>query len=80
MGKSNEPKNFTTVNKLCCCLSLKTGMTIVGSIELIFAVAAVLIGIAQIIAYIFDPKLDYLNINVPELGTISKDEGWTLFK
>lgn len=74
MGKSNEPKNFTSVNKLCCCLSLKTGMTIVGWIEFALAVAAVLIGIAQIIAYAVDPELDYLNINVPDLGTISKDE------
>ncbi|KAL7037851.1 hypothetical protein ACKWTF_009379 [Chironomus riparius] len=71
MAKSNEPKNFTTVNKLCCCLSLKTGMTIVGWIKFVLSVLAVAVGFAQIIAYLIDESLDYLNINVPDLGIIT---------
>jgi hypothetical protein len=73
MAKTNEPKNFNTVNKLCCCMSMKTGMTILGWIELIISFFAVLVGVAQIIAHFFNPELDYLDINVEGLGVISKN-------
>ena len=72
MGKPTEPKNFTTANRLCLCLSLKTGLSILAWIELVLAVVAVLVGIAQIILLSISSDYDYLNIDVKDLGTISE--------
>lgn len=45
MRKQVEPKNFDTVSKLCCCIKLETGMTVLALLKLILCVLIVIFSI-----------------------------------
>lgn len=56
-----QPKNFATVNKLCCCLKLETGMTILAWVKVIISIIGIMFSVVQIIVH--DTSIDYLTFH-----------------
>ena len=72
MGKG-QPKSFETVERLCCCLKLDTGMLIVARTKLIFSSLLIIASMWQIaLINYYDESQYILYFHIKNLGETSK--------